>query len=264
MNSDAKTERIGRFEVPVARTRTGRPALPQQPDEGDAAYAKRLKNRERGRRYREANPTYFRDWHRDAVSKGTVKRRLDSPEVAKAKRGRRYAHMRVWLDAQKGAPCPDCGKRFPPECMDFDHLPGVEKCFTVGARFLGVSRARLEAEIAKCELVCASCHRVRSWRIRRHTTRHPLELAQTPNADRQRRANAKRRALLDEAKDAPCVDCGDRFDPCCMDFDHRPGTTKRFNIGVNMRRAWRIVKAEIAKCDVVCASCHRVRTSKRL
>lgn len=263
MNDDTKTERIGRFEVPAARTRTGRPALPQQPGESDAAYAKRVKAREKSRRYREANPTYFRDWHRTAVVKGTAKRAKESPEVRRAKQARRYATLRTWLDVQKDVPCVDCGRRFPAECMDFDHLPGAEKCFTISWRLMGVSRVRLEDEIAKCELVCACCHRIRSWRIRLHTTKHSLELSQTRNAAVQRRANAKRRGWLDAAKDAPCDDCGARLDPCCMDFDHRPGTTKRFNIGTYMRRAWRVVKAEIAKCDVVCANCHRTRTVAR-
>ena len=73
MGDGDKTQVIGRFEVPAARTLTGRPALPQRPDETDEAYAKRLKNREKMRRFRERNPNYFRDWHRDAVKNGTVK-----------------------------------------------------------------------------------------------------------------------------------------------------------------------------------------------
>src|SRR5882672_6570793 len=72
-----------------------------------------------------------------------------------------YAECRSWLDEKKSAPCADCGGRFPPECMDFDHLHGEVKLFEVGS---GVSRKRaiLQAEIAKCELVCANCHRIRT------------------------------------------------------------------------------------------------------
>lgn len=260
MDDDTKTERIGRFEVPAARTRTGRPALPQQLRESDSAYAKRLKAREKSRRYREANPTYFRDWHRSAVAKGTVKRQRGSPEAEKAKRDRGYARKRTWVDARKDVPCADCGERFPTECMDFDHLPGFEKCFQI-TQMMSMSQARLKAEIDKCELVCACCHRIRSWRIRMHTTKDCG--VDTPNSIRQARANTKRRALLDKIQDVPCAGCGKRFDPCCMDFDHRPGTAKRFNIGINRRRAWRVVKAEIAKCDIVCANCHRIRTVAR-
>jgi hypothetical protein len=44
-----------------------------------------------------------------------------------------------------------------------------------------------------------------------------------------------------------------------MDFDHRPGTVKLFHIGKNTHSEDAVL-AEIAKCDVVCANCHRVRT----
>lgn len=52
--------------------------------------------------------------------------------------------------------------------------------------------------------------------------------------------------------------------PECYDFDHRPGETKRFSVGVNVRRNWNVILDEIAKCDVVCSNCHRVRTLARI
>lgn len=59
----------------------------------------------------------------------------------------------------------------------------------------------------------------------------------------------------------PCADCGGVFDPVCMDFDHRPGTKKLFTISHGIaRRTYDAVLAEIAKCDIVCANCHRIRT----
>jgi hypothetical protein len=48
-----------------------------------------------------------------------------------------------------------------------------------------------------------------------------------------------------------------------MDFDHAPGT-KTFNIGRDRgSRSAHVVAAEIAKCEVVCANCHRIRTHYR-
>jgi len=67
---------------------------------------------------------------------------------------------------------------------------------------------------------------------------------------------------LRSAKDAPCVDCGGRFPPECMDFDHVRGT-KSFNVGTRARGRWELLAAEIAKCEVVCANCHRTRTVNR-
>jgi hypothetical protein len=51
-----------------------------------------------------------------------------------------------------------------------------------------------------------------------------------------------------------------------MDFDHRPGEKKRFNLANTNSQAWRSfqnIQAEIATCDVVCANCHRERTHQR-
>ncbi len=47
-----------------------------------------------------------------------------------------------------------------------------------------------------------------------------------------------------------------------MDFDHVHGK-KLFTIGSGIVRALKKVMNEIAKCDLVCANCHRVRTYKR-
>jgi hypothetical protein len=61
----------------------------------------------------------------------------------------------------------DCGGTFSPECMDFDHKSG-EKVNNVGTMVVrGWNRARVLAEIAKCELVCANCHRTRTKNRRR-------------------------------------------------------------------------------------------------
>lgn len=62
----------------------------------------------------------------------------------------------------------------------------------------------------------------------------------------------------------PCYDCGNVFPPECMDWDHRPGTTKHFTISTVLGNApFDSVVDEIAKCDLVCANCHRVRTQSR-
>jgi hypothetical protein len=79
------------------------------------------------------------------------------------------------------------------------------------------------------------------------------------------RWEAKMRALILEAKDRPCVDCGGRWHPLVMEFDHLPGTAKRINLGdVRARKlGWKNVREEIAKCEVVCPTCHRLRTLRR-
>lgn len=67
---------------------------------------------------------------------------------------------------------------------------------------------------------------------------------------------------LRELKSRPCMDCGQTFDPVCMDFDHRPDEVKLGSI-VKFRYDEAGFLAEIAKCDLICACCHRLRTKNR-
>lgn len=84
--------------------------------------------------------------------------------------------------------------------------------------------------------------------------------------DGLRRVRAKKRARMDEFKRKPCADCGGTFHPFVMDFDHRDDSAKTFNVSaaIPLGLPWDRVVAEIAKCDVVCANCHRMRTLRRI
>lgn len=75
---------------------------------------------------------------------------------------------------------------------------------------------------------------------------------------------AERRAYLSAHKaERGCSDCGYRANPVALDFDHRPGSVKAFSLGNVSNRSYKSIEAEIAKCDVVCANCHRIRTQQR-
>lgn len=80
--------------------------------------------------------------------------------VAATRSPRRERHKEL-VRAAKDRPCTDCGGSFPYYVMDFDHLDPSEKVDQVGV-MLGYSTKRILAEIAKCEVVCANCHRVRT------------------------------------------------------------------------------------------------------
>lgn len=72
------------------------------------------------------------------------------------------------------------------------------------------------------------------------------------------------REIIWEAIQAPCHDCG-LVDPVVMEFDHRPDEVKLYDIGRMVGNTYSLetLRVEIAKCDVVCANCHRRRTNKR-
>lgn len=79
--------------------------------------------------------------------------------------------------------------------------------------------------------------------------------------DRSNRAVFK---LIIDEKDKPCVDCKKKYPYYVMQFDHI-GTDKTGNVGKIARTSGiAAVKAEIAKCEVVCANCHAERSWQRL
>lgn len=74
--------------------------------------------------------------------------------------------------------------------------------------------------------------------------------------------------LIDRYSKRPCMDCTGVFPWIVMDFDHRPEEVKEFNVaklGQYKATPERIAKLEkeIAKCDLICANCHRIRTQRR-
>lgn len=63
---------------------------------------------------------------------------------------------------KESKPCEDCGKQYPHYVMEFDHVRG-EKVANVGDLLnRNMSISGVWGEIAKCELVCANCHRLRT------------------------------------------------------------------------------------------------------
>jgi len=75
--------------------------------------------------------------------------------------------VREYIDTFKDVPCADCGKNFHRYAMDFDHVRG-EKMFNISEICCTrmVSREKLNEEIRKCDVVCANCHRVRTFNRR--------------------------------------------------------------------------------------------------
>ncbi len=70
-----------------------------------------------------------------------------------------------------------------------------------------------------------------------------------------------RKELLEKIKSVPCMDCGISYPTYIMDLDHRDPSTKKSNVSRLVRQgAWDDFIAEIEKCDVICANCHRERT----
>ena len=67
----------------------------------------------------------------------------------------------------------------------------------------------------------------------------------------------EKRKLLDTIKsERGCYFCSERT-AVCLDFHHRNTDEKGFTISKHFHRAISVLLAEIEKCEVVCANCHR-------
>lgn len=74
------------------------------------------------------------------------------------------ARNRRIVAAAKAVPCGDCGERFPSYVMDFDHVRGEKTDLVPKMAARPVPLLDLMIEIAKCDVVCANCHRLRTHR----------------------------------------------------------------------------------------------------
>lgn len=186
---------------------------------------------------------------------------------------RRRAELTTYINELKTAPCTKCRRCFPPCCMDYDHVRGQKRAPVAILVARCVSVETLLAEIAKCELLCANCHRVKTAQDRPTWSHTAKDISSRIHTHRQ-----ELRRIVAEAKSTPCGDCNESFPPCAMDFDHTdPGTkrNKREGSGRQGPRksgtgqiSWLVLhnvsvatlRREILKCRVICANCHRIRT----
>lgn len=75
---------------------------------------------------------------------------------------RKRQTLRNWVnDIKTNTPCTDCGVMYPYYVMDFDHLDN--KKILVSKVINSGSWVQTKAEIAKCEVVCSNCHRIRTF-----------------------------------------------------------------------------------------------------
>lgn len=59
-----------------------------------------------------------------------------------------------------------------------------------------------------------------------------------------------------------CFDCRKQYPWYVYDFDHRPGTHKRYSVSSMPTKnpSIKAIVEEMNKCDLVCSNCHRLRT----
>ncbi|HEV2250444.1 MAG TPA: hypothetical protein VGT60_08055 [Candidatus Limnocylindria bacterium] len=121
------------------------------------------------------------DFHRSRTGRfsycGDCRRAYDRRYYAERGKEARLARVKVWRGEarawmaalKEGRACADCGGVFAPFVMHWDHLPGHLKVAEVSAMVGNRRRDVVIEELAKCELVCANCHVIRTVRRARRT-----------------------------------------------------------------------------------------------
>lgn len=132
----------------------------------------------------------------------------------------------------------------------------------------------IEKECTKCKVVksgelfakrSSSSDGLASW-CKRCFADHAAKTYKINEAERDRKkrnkerlVDANKQKLWDYLLTHPCVDCN-ISDPRVLEFDHRDELEKSRNVTEMFQWSWSTIEYEIAKCDVRCANCHRIRT----
>jgi hypothetical protein len=86
-----------------------------------------------------------------------AKMKLRAAKFKTKARGRNAAFVREYLQSH---PCVDCSNE-DVRVLEFDHVRGEKDRAVATLANAPTSIARIEEEIAKCEVRCANCHRIR-------------------------------------------------------------------------------------------------------
>jgi len=157
---------------------------------------------------------------------------------------RQRIRIKTELVSARGGCCEDCGYGRTIWALEFHHLDPATKEFSLGGFLGSLERARREA--AKCVLVCANCHRAR----------HDRTKSDSGHAVVRFRRDLKRRAI--EWAGGACHGCGFVQLVDALEFHHLDAADKEFAISTEgIPRSWPRVQAELAKCVLLCANCHR-------
>lgn len=108
------------------------------------------------------------------------------------------------------------------------------------------------------------CQACRTAYKKSHYRANQDEYVWRGNEAKQRLTQRNMNLIVDYLVLHPCLECGED-DVIVLDFDHRDPATKTSSISeLACRVGQQKLLAEIAKCDVLCANCHRRKTARQL
>jgi predicted transcriptional regulator len=119
-------------------------------------------------RLRLAGMTYDEIAKELKCSKSTISHHLNSDSkvnVSKKKKGT-YQSLDFLEELQsfkEGMGCFDCKTMYPHYVLEFDHMPEFKKIDNVYRVYKKFGRDKAWQEVAKCDVVCANCHKIRTY-----------------------------------------------------------------------------------------------------
>lgn len=154
---------------------------------------------------------------------------------------RRRTRHREWLNERKQKQgCSSCPLEIA-ACLDFHHDESTEKTMSIGRMVTyGYGRDALQAELSKCRVLCANCHRKRHY--------------DPPTRERRRWVHEQKRQT------GGCTRCSED-DPAALDFHHVGEKTTTVAELVSDDRSRKRIRTEMENCIILCANCHRLEHS---
>lgn len=184
-----------------------------------------------------------------------------------AQKLQRRNELRAWVyDYKRQRACARCGES-DPACLEFHHTSAHEKRLAIGQMVTyGYAKTSIRAEMSKCELVCANCHRrahinppvggtgAAIRRIRTDVRGHRV----APDESRLTKVQYLRAWTAIYKQISGCRRCS-VDDPSCLVFHHDDPSSKTAGVGEMISYSYpaAAVLAEVERCTVLCANCHR-------
>jgi len=159
-------------------------------------------------------------------------------------------------ELKKSLCCAICSAKFSPEAMDWDHIDPSTK-YRNGKETLGVAKLILQgytwevisAEIEKCRLLCAICHKKETFKNLSNPNFKCID-------------NDKHFATIWK-KSSPCAICNNYYGWWANELDHIDHSSKidtLANMVSHSKYSFEDVVNELDKCQNLCVCCHRTKS----
>lgn len=106
------------------------------------------------------------------------------------------------------------------------------------------------------------CKEYRKNYSKKHYEKYKSEYIARAKIRNEKLKAERQKQIIEYLLDKSCEQCGES-DIRVLDFDHKDPRDKKFNISkaINQGIEWELILKEIEKCQILCANCHRKRTS---